>query len=565
MKKLLWILPLIILGVGSYYLLGAKKSWPTQAEWELLNQSVGGRLIKVDSPLAKASLSPTELKDLEDPFVIEEYPWGTQSTGWMNGWSTAASPYAVAVQNVNDIVAAVKFAKQHNVKLVVKGTGHDYLGRSNAPDSLLVWTHPMRNIAVVDAFKPVGAPAALAGVPAVTVEAGARWLEVYREVTTRNNRYVQGGGCASVGAAGGFIQGGGFGSFSKKYGMGAAGLLEAEIVIASGEVLVANAYQNADLFWALKGGGGGTFGIVSKVTLATHELPVYFGFLHGTVTAKTDEAYQALIEYFLNFYNQSLSNEHWGEQVAFKPNNTLELALVFQGLDENEEQTIWKPFYDWIDQRGDLYSVTSKFSVVPANKFWDYDYLKQTFPELITSVPNTNGIYYWASNQNEVLAYWYVMHSRWMPRALFQNVKQFSQTLFQASRYWYFSLHFNKGLAYASEDALQRSRETSINPAVLDSPALFIIAAQEQYVFAGMKGHEPDTQKGLEQKEKVNAAVKLIDALAPNAGTYSNEADYFQQDWQTEFWGENYPKLLQIKKKYDPDGFFKCHHCVGSE
>ena len=57
------------------------------------------------------------------------------------------------------------------------------------------------------------------------------------------------------------------------FGMAAASLLEAEVVTADGKVLVANACTNPDLFWALKGGGGGAFGVVTKVTLATHELP----------------------------------------------------------------------------------------------------------------------------------------------------------------------------------------------------------------------------------------------------------------------------------------------------
>src|SRR5205823_7050238 len=121
------------------------------------------------------------------------------------------------------------------------------------------------------AFVPQGC--AVPASPAVTVEAGTRWLEAYQEVTVRGGRYVQGGGCTSVGAAGGFMQGGGFGSWSKRYGIAAASLLEAEVVTADGEVLVANACQNQDLFWALRGGGGGTFGVVTRVTLETHELP----------------------------------------------------------------------------------------------------------------------------------------------------------------------------------------------------------------------------------------------------------------------------------------------------
>jgi FAD/FMN-containing dehydrogenase len=68
----------------------------------------------------------------------------------------------------------------------------------------------------------------------------------------------------------GLVQSGGFGSFSKNFGMAAAGLLEAEVVTADGAVHTVNACNDPDLFWGLKGGGGGSLGVVTKVTLRTH-------------------------------------------------------------------------------------------------------------------------------------------------------------------------------------------------------------------------------------------------------------------------------------------------------
>src|SRR5271170_8194047 len=99
---------------------------------------------------------------------------------------------------------------------------------------------------------------------AVTVGAGTFGMQAYTAVTTEGGKYVQGGGCTTVGLAG-LLQGGGFGSFSKHYGTAAASLLEAEVVTADGQIRIANACTNPDLFWALKGGGGGTFGVISKV------------------------------------------------------------------------------------------------------------------------------------------------------------------------------------------------------------------------------------------------------------------------------------------------------------
>ncbi len=141
-------------------------------------------------------------------------------------------------------------------------------------------------------------------------------------VAARTGRYVQGGGCATVGVAG-LIQSGGFGSFSKNYGMAAAGLLEAEIVTPDGAVRIANACTNPELFWGIKGGGGGSLGVVTTLTLRTHELPSWFGAAFMTIKAASDAAYRRLTGEFIRFYRDRLLNRHWGEIVGFGRNNSL--------------------------------------------------------------------------------------------------------------------------------------------------------------------------------------------------------------------------------------------------
>jgi FAD/FMN-containing dehydrogenase len=89
--------------------------------------------------------------------------------------------------------------------------------------------------------------------------------------------------------------GGGFSSFSKAYGTAACSLLEAEIVTADGQTRIVNRAREPDLFWALKGGGGGTFGVVTRVTLATHELPTTFGTVTLDLHALSDEAFRRLL------------------------------------------------------------------------------------------------------------------------------------------------------------------------------------------------------------------------------------------------------------------------------
>ena len=235
--------------------------WPSEEAWHSLGNVVGNRLIKLDDPLAACRENPDSqacqalLKEIRNPYFVSENPALTETSGWLDAWTSLPSTYAIKVRTTDDVVAAVNFARENNLRLVVKGGGHSYQGTSESANSLMIWTREMNAITMHDAFVPRGCDATHAPQPAVTVETGARWYPIYEEVTTRGGRYVQGGGCATVGVAG-FIHGGGFGSFSKNFGQGAAALLQAEIVTADGGVLVVNACNHPDLFWAVKGGGG---------------------------------------------------------------------------------------------------------------------------------------------------------------------------------------------------------------------------------------------------------------------------------------------------------------------
>src|SRR5215471_15661915 len=326
-------------------------SWPSAANWGKLSQAVEGNLLRPRALLAPCVAEPNGvacadvMKNLRNPFYLGDQVAGTQVSGWLDAWSPAPSAYAVAAHNAHHVAAAVNFARDHNLRLVVKGAGHSYLGTSNAPDSLLVWTRAMNKVTVHDAFVGYGCEGKFAPVPAVTAESGAVWIDLYNAVTTQGGRYVQGGGCADVGVAG-LIQSGGFGSFSKGFGSAAASLLEAEIVTANGAVRIANACTNPDLFWAIKGGGGGSWGVVTRVTLRTHDLPQFFGAAWGKIKAKSDDAFRKLIARFIDFYPDNLLNPHWGEQVTIGMDNSLKISMVCQGLDAEQMREVWKPFHD---------------------------------------------------------------------------------------------------------------------------------------------------------------------------------------------------------------------------
>ena len=291
--------------------------WPGEAEWQGLNTKVGGQLTAVHSPLdackgGDKAACDAVFKQLKNPYFIRDNVALTQTTGWAEAWTSSPSAYAIDARNAADVAAAVNFAREHKLRLVVRGGGHAYQGTSNAPDSLLIRTQPMNQIELHDAFVAQGCSEAPQH--AVSLGSGNIWLKAYAAVT-KAGRYVQGGGCVTVGVAG-LIQGGGFGSFSKNFGMAAASLLEAEIVTADGEIRIANACTNPDLFWALKGGGGGSFGVVTRLTLKTYPLPNFLGGAFGAVEASTPEAYKKLIAEFLRFYREKLFNPHWVKPCA---------------------------------------------------------------------------------------------------------------------------------------------------------------------------------------------------------------------------------------------------------
>ncbi|HEX3406355.1 MAG TPA: BBE domain-containing protein, partial [Caulobacteraceae bacterium] len=438
------------------------------------------------------------------------------------------------------------------------------LGGSNAPDSLLIWTRHMNDVTVHEAFTPAGSNAA--PVPAVSCGAGAMWMHAYRAVTVDGGRYVQGGGCTTVGVAG-LVQGGGFGSFSKGFGTAGASLIEAEVVTADGKVRVVNHVQDPELYWALKGGGGGTFGAVTRLTLATHPLPEDFGAINLSIHAKSDDAFRRLVARFVELARANLINPHFGEQVRATPDNRLVISMVFQGLPQAQARAAFQPLVDFTNASPADYDGQNQFiaAALPARKFWDASFMKQV-PGAIRPDPRpaaTPGDFWWGGDGEQVGVFWHAYTSAWLPATLLEpaNQARLVDAWFAASRHWGVSFHFNKGLAGAPPEAIAASRDTPINPDALGAFALAIIADGGPSLFAGAK-LDPNAHA---RAERVHASMQALRACAPQSGSYVNETDYFQADWQRAFWGPNYPRLARVKRRYDPAGLFTVHHGVGSE
>ncbi len=546
--------------------------WPSAAEWRRLDDAVGGTLLEVRALFSAcqseggSTACRDVLANIQNPFYIGDQPGGTQVSGWLDAWTPAPSAYALKARHSADVAAGVNFARERQLRLAVKGGGHSYQGTSSAPDSLLIWTRAMKDVTLHDAFVPAGCAGKLAAAPAVTAGAGAMWIDLYDAVTTRAGRYVQGGGCSSVGVAG-LVQSGGFGSFSKGFGSAAAGLLEAEIVTADGRVRTVNACSEPDLYWALKGGGGGTFGVVTRLTLRTHPLPEFFGAAWGKLRARSEEGFRRLLTRFFEFYAASLFNPHWGEQVRIGPDHTFEISMVCQGLDPKQSVQVWQPFFDWINASARELTLMDKpgAGAKPARQWWDLAGNRSMIQDKRTGAPAHHG--WWEGDQEQVGAFLHGYDSLWLPAALLEPADRprLIEALLLGSRSQEIELHFNKGLAGAPASAIAATLDTATNPAVTGAFALAIIANGEGPLYPGMERAAIDAAAAHADARAVDQASAPLRRLVPEAGSYLSESNYFNAGWQQAFWGKNYGRLRATKDHYDPDGLFVVHHGVGSE
>jgi len=532
-------------------------TWPTVKQWDELAGKLDGALTNSQSAASYllekngGKFTKKALEKLVNPFYLQDFSGSTQSLGWIDGWKTAESAKVGIPKTAADVAELVKFARKHDLRLVIKGGGHSYLGQSNAADSLLIWTKDLKGIDTHDDFVPQGGTGA--GQRAVTVASGEEFVSLYDKVVVEAGRYVQGGG---------------FGHFSKFGGMTAANLLQAEIVIANGDILIVNEYQNSDLYWALKGGGAG-WGVTTRLTLSTSELPVLFGFIGFAVEAKNEETYRQLVQRFLEFTRQNLINPNWGEQVHFGPNFRMYVKMTSIDFTADQIKMVWAPMLDLVDGESIKFIENLVAYDTPAQRWWDMDYREKEFPETIVIDQDSNQRgkqFYWNGDNGETNVFWAGYESAWLPQSLLapNKVQELADTIIKAANEFRFAFHFQKGLAGASEQRLAEARNTPVHPSVLDAFALLLCGSAQQNVY-DQKGLELDETAVRLHGKQVSKVYEIFRVIQPDTGSYSAEMNFHDKQWKTRAWGDNYPKLLAIKNRYDPDGLFTGHHQVGSE
>jgi hypothetical protein len=271
------------------------------------------------------------------------------------------SEFVIMAKTKAHLKAGVDFAREHNIRLVIRNTGHDFLGRSSGWGSLAINTHSFKDVSFTKAYS---GPGDWKG-SAVTIGAGVQARELYRLAFAQSPPVVViGGECPTVGLAGGLIQGGGHGPLATFYGMAADQALSYDVITATGEYVTANAEENSDLFWALKGGGPGTFGVVTSVTVKTFpEIPsagVILNINH-THTNDSDVFWKGVTA----FHNRANDYVAKGMFVYFElgllgPGIFHVQPFVGPNMTAADINAIVKPLLDDLDSQGVPYSTVTK-------------------------------------------------------------------------------------------------------------------------------------------------------------------------------------------------------------
>ncbi|GAB1314565.1 6-hydroxy-D-nicotine oxidase [Madurella fahalii] len=514
--------------------------WPSEHEWDAFNRTVGGRLIKtipLGSPChdphynealceevrAQWKLAPTHLVS---PSSIQAAIFANASCDPFTPRSSACLlgnyvHYAVNVTGPEEIASTIRFAKKRNIRLVIKNTGHDYMGRSTGAGGLSVWTHYLKGAQVKD-WSDDGYTG-----KAIKIGAGALGHEVL-EAAAAAGLVVTTGECPTVGVAGGWVQNGGHSPLATAFGLGADQTLEFEVVTADGHFVTArpSSPRHSDLFWALSGAGAGNYGVVVSVTMKAYPdavtsgvgfdlrgpnidfsavLNAWHATLPGILDAGAMATYLATKDQFfvhpVTGYNRTQADLEAALAPFIASLAAMDIAL--------------QPTYTQFASYHDFYM--HYFGPLPAGQFGT------------------------VSEQ--------LLGSRLLTRAHLRAAGPAINATLQMGATFIGQAMDVSRFGSAARAVLPQWREAAASSA-------FCLPYDVRAPIADMRAR---------QDRITGAVMPVVDAVAPGAGAYINEADYQEADWQRVFFGANYARLLRVKRRYDPEGVFYNRIAVGSE
>ncbi|RDW74765.1 hypothetical protein BP6252_05907 [Coleophoma cylindrospora] len=543
------------LGKSSCKNIPGDHAWPTSVEWDQLNQTVSGQLIgtiplaivcHIDSYDNYNETACAALQAVWDlPATHSPYSGEIDSAWFQNDscvpFTPASQPcelgnyvsYSINVTGANDVIAGLQFAEEKNVRLVIKNTGHDFLGKSTGKGGLGLWMHNLKTTEYISNYKSSYYNGA-----ALKIGAGITGAEAYTAAHQYGCRLV-GGECPTVGLAGGYTQGGGHSLLNSVYGMGADNALEWEVVTAQGQHLVATPTQNADLYWALSGGGGGTYGVVLSLTTRLYQDGEVGGAaLYFNATLVSNETFWAGIE----AWHTALATIVDAGIVAIYElvgSTFSSPSITAPGMNATQVAAQFAPFLASLDKLGIPYSF------VPRTSATYFDHFSQDFG------PLPGGSYPASMIEN----------SRLIPRATLLDPEG-NAAVVKAMQTTVASGDFLLGCNAINVGAGGNfSRSDYPDNAVLP----YWRDAMVVCLMIGMWDWDvPRSNMEARESELINVITPAFQA-ASGSGAYLNEASFKTPDWQEQFYGTNYDRLRAIKKKYDPNDLFYAVTAVGSD
>lgn len=508
----------------------------------------------------------------------------------MLGWEPAFTVFATSAVHVQ---VAVRFALRHNLCVMVAGTGHDFLNRHSCDNGVFIRTTMIKHQTwdLDDPRWPDGS---------VRLGAGSTFHEVQKAAAERD-RYVSSGWAISVGVVGWSI-GGGHGPFAPSVGMGVDNVLEVEVVTATGELIVANAEQNADLWWAVRGGGGSTWGVITSITLRAHATPDG-GFVQGGIQwsggmCTTGANGRGRLHNLLDGMNDwaVARNEKWSGLtfLTLVPAGpifcgalwSLGSQYVFSGPLAGEAQA----GFDEIAELDPAFEAV----VSEATDVWDLVYNNPI--EYISPQPWVDQAHSSAGNKTVALRTHTLSASREHLKSRTTANRSIWSSRFSDGAY---EIDHRQRFAYkpgpdgGAVDNVGGVPSVSISREVVASGRFSQVLKNTADLcasgdVAGCQRHElyhditgnvgspqaPNTSIGPDFREAIYHVVvggqspERMDGIYYPLGrnSYLSESAYYMTPgtFGDRYWGEdNYRRLLGIKARYDPTGVFWCRHCVG--
>jgi hypothetical protein len=404
-------------------------------------------------------------------------------------------------------------------------TNSSYLGRSTGAGALSVWTHHLNDIEYQNWSGPYYQG------PAFKVAAGVVGYQIL-EAASAKDLVVVTGECPTVGLAGGYTQGGGHSALSTKFGLGADNTLEFEVVTAAGKLVKASRTENADLFWALSGGGAGNYGVVISMTVKAHQdAPIAGAALKFTAAnITTDTFYEAISE----FHSLLPAMIDQGVTVIYQMTSSVFIIAPVTAYNQTTDdvKAILEPFT----------STLTKLNIQYAASFSQYDSYYDHYNKYMGPLP-------WGNLA--VATYQY--GGRLIQR---ENLEQNYHGIGAALR------NITQSGVIAVGVGMNVSAPTNVSNAIF--PALRNAAVTMQI---GTPWNEtaPWSKMVDDQFKITNQYVPQLEAATPGSGCYQNEGNFRQLNWKETFFGSNYNPLLTVKRKWDPTSFFYALKAVGSD